>query len=100
MTRSARHHDLIAVRMLPPELRPPESGLMRLRDPETGEKMVVDWGSKKLREAYLERVADWRHKTDVALRRAEVDRIADVFEAQSYSMKRVFAETASYCMGN
>jgi hypothetical protein len=31
--------------------------------------------------------------------RAEVQRIADVFEAQGYRMKRVFAETAVYCMG-
>jgi hypothetical protein len=31
--------------------------------------------------------------------RAEVKRIADVFEAQNYSMKRVFAEVATYCMG-
>ncbi len=31
---------------------------------------------------------------------AEIDRIADVFEAQAYSMKRVFAEAAVYCMGN
>lgn len=32
--------------------------------------------------------------------RAEVQRIADVFEAQNYSMKRVFAEVAVYCMGD
>jgi hypothetical protein len=32
--------------------------------------------------------------------RAEVTRIADVFEAQNYSMQRVFAEVAVYCMGN
>ncbi len=32
--------------------------------------------------------------------RAEVRRIADVFEAQSYSLRRVFAESAVYCMGN
>jgi hypothetical protein len=31
--------------------------------------------------------------------RAEVERIADVFEQNGYSMKRVFAETAVYCMG-
>jgi hypothetical protein len=31
--------------------------------------------------------------------RAEVERVADVFEAQNYSMKRVFAETAVFCMG-
>lgn len=30
---------------------------------------------------------------------AEMQRISDVFEAQNYSMKRVFAETASYCKG-
>jgi len=32
--------------------------------------------------------------------RTEVDRIADVFEASNYSMKQVFAEVASFCMGN
>jgi len=31
---------------------------------------------------------------------AEITRIADVFEAESYSMKRVFAEVAVSCMGN
>jgi len=32
--------------------------------------------------------------------RAAVDQIADVFEGQNYSLKRVFAETAVYCMGD
>lgn len=32
--------------------------------------------------------------------RAEVDRIADVFEENNYSMKRVFAEVANYCKGD
>jgi len=31
--------------------------------------------------------------------RAEVERITDTFEANNYSMKRVFAEVAGYCMG-
>ena len=31
--------------------------------------------------------------------RNEVDRITDVFESTNYSMKRVFAEVASFCMG-
>jgi hypothetical protein len=31
---------------------------------------------------------------------AEITRIADVFETESYSMKRVFAEVAVSCMGN
>jgi hypothetical protein len=32
--------------------------------------------------------------------RAEVERVADVFEEEAYSLKRVFAETALYCMGD
>jgi hypothetical protein len=32
--------------------------------------------------------------------RDEVDRIADVFEGSGYSMKRVFAEVATYCTGS
>jgi len=31
--------------------------------------------------------------------RTEVERITEVFEANNYSMKRVFAEVASFCMG-
>ncbi len=33
---SRRRHDMVAVRLLPPELELPEMGLVRLRDPETG----------------------------------------------------------------
>jgi len=32
--------------------------------------------------------------------RLAVEQIADRFETQGYSMKRVLAETAAYCMGN
>ncbi len=32
--------------------------------------------------------------------RNEISRVADVFEATDYSMKRVFAEVATYCMGD
>jgi hypothetical protein len=31
---------------------------------------------------------------------AEVERIADVFEAQSFSLRRVFAEVGAFCMGS
>ncbi|MDH5323884.1 MAG: hypothetical protein OEZ68_02845 [Gammaproteobacteria bacterium] len=34
------------------------------------------------------------------MERNEINRIADVFESSNYSMKRVFAEVASYCMGS
>jgi hypothetical protein len=32
--------------------------------------------------------------------RAEVERVADLFESENYSMKRVLAETALHCMGD
>lgn len=32
--------------------------------------------------------------------RSEVDRIADVFEADNFNMKTIFAEVAAYCMGS
>ena len=69
----ARRHDVIAVRLLPPELEPPGGGLLRMRDPESGRETVIDWGSPRVRAAYAERIADWRVKTEDDLRRAKVD---------------------------
>ena len=40
------------------------------------------------------------HPPQTAQELAEVERIATVFESQSYSMKRVFAEVAATCRGN
>ncbi len=69
----ARRHDVIAVRLLPPELSPPAAGLMRLRDPESGRETVVDWGSRRVRETYAARGAAQRASTEEELRRARVD---------------------------
>jgi uncharacterized protein (DUF58 family) len=69
----ARRHDLIAVRLLIPELAPPGGGLVRVRDPESGAAAVVDWGSARVRAAYAARVAEWRALTEQELRRARVD---------------------------
>jgi len=41
-----------------------------------------------------------QHAPNSAADFTEVSHVADVFEANNYSMKRVFAETAVYCMGN
>jgi len=71
----ARRHDVIAMRLLPPELSPPEAGLMRLRDPESGAERLVDWRSARVRAGYSQRVADWRRATEESLRRAGVDRM-------------------------
>ncbi len=69
----ARRHDVVAVRVLTPELDAPARGMMRLRDPETGSERVVDWGSARVRRAYAESVAAWRARTSAAIGRANVD---------------------------
>jgi uncharacterized protein (DUF58 family) len=71
----ARRHDVIAVRLLTPELAPPEAGLMRLRDPESGRERVVDWRDPNARAAYAGRVATRRSQVEDQLRRSKVDRM-------------------------
>ncbi len=73
LLRCAARHDLVAVRVLSPELFPPARGVVRLRDPASGREHVVDWGNARVRAAYLERVAAWRQRLDDELARAGVD---------------------------
>jgi uncharacterized protein (DUF58 family) len=73
LTLCARRHDVVAVRIRVPELVPPEAGLLRVRDPETGAAQVVDFGSRRVRAEYAMRVALWQGETEQALRRAKVD---------------------------
>jgi uncharacterized protein (DUF58 family) len=75
MTLCARRHDVIAVRLVLPELATLPEGLVRVRDPETGTVGVLDGGSARAREAYAGRVAAWSRETEEALRRARVDRM-------------------------
>jgi uncharacterized protein (DUF58 family) len=73
----ARRHDLIAVRLSTPELDlpalDPRVGLVRLRDPESGALVLIDWRHAPARAAWAERVAAWRRASAEALRRAGVD---------------------------
>lgn len=74
----ARHHDVVAVRLLPPELdaellHRQGLGLLHALDPETGRRQVVDFGSRAVRAEYAARVAAWRQRVDELLRRAEID---------------------------
>ena len=52
LTLCARRHDVVAVRIRVPELAPPDAGLLRVRDPETGLMTVIDWGSRRVRAEY------------------------------------------------
>jgi len=72
---AARRHDVVAVRLHVPELEPPRAGLVRLRDPESGRRTLVDWGSARVRDTYRRRVAAWRDDTAERIRRAGVDRM-------------------------
>jgi uncharacterized protein (DUF58 family) len=69
----ARRHDVVAVRLLVPELVAPGAGLVRVRDPESGTETVIDWSSATVRAEYARRVDAWKSATSAALRRAEVD---------------------------
>lgn len=71
----ARRHDVVAVRLKPPELAPPDTGMMRIRDPETGEEEVVDWADSRVRRAYGERVAAHEARVVDELARLRVDRL-------------------------
>jgi uncharacterized protein (DUF58 family) len=70
---AARRHDVIAVRLLPPELDLPRAGLLETQDPETGQVGLLDTSSRRVRAAWAARVAAWRQRTDAAFRRARVD---------------------------
>lgn len=70
----ARHHDVVAVRLLPPEAQDvPEGRLMHLRDPVGGERSTVDWSDPRLRETYRDALAAWNQRVVSELRSAEVD---------------------------
>ena len=74
LRRCARRHDLVAVRLLGPELDPPAAaGLARVRDPESGTELLLDFGSRRVRAAYAARVASWRAGLDATFARARVD---------------------------
>lgn len=73
IARCAVRHDVIAVLLSPPELAPPDAGMMRIRDPESGRDAIVDWRSPVERNAYTARVAAWQTRTRAALTKARVD---------------------------
>lgn len=73
LSRCARRHDVVAVRLLPPEWAPPRAGLLHVRDPETGRTRWIDTGSAAVRAAWARRAARWRDASADALRRAGAD---------------------------
>lgn len=77
LARVRRRHDLIALSLTDPrEQGFPDVGMLRLRDPETGETAVVDTSSRKVRDLLAERFRSRRQKTEETLRRSKTDRLA------------------------
>ena len=73
--RCARRHDVIAVRILVPELDDPGDAMLRVRDPEGGRECVVDFASASTRAAWAERTRAFCARTEADLRRLRVDRM-------------------------
>jgi uncharacterized protein (DUF58 family) len=72
--RTARRHDLIAVRISDPrELEWPAAGLVQLEDAETGRQLLVDTGDPGFRAAFAARAAERRKAFDRLARSAGVD---------------------------
>jgi uncharacterized protein (DUF58 family) len=70
-----RHrHDLIAISISEPfEETFPNTGFIRLRDPETGKEVVLDAGSKKIRQAISERLVAKRSALAARLKEARLE---------------------------
>jgi uncharacterized protein (DUF58 family) len=68
--RTGRRHDLVAVRVTDPrEEELPSVGLVELEDAETGQRLLLDTGSRTVRDAYR-KAADQRRETVRRLTRA------------------------------
>jgi uncharacterized protein (DUF58 family) len=72
----ARRHDCIAVTLSDPrEQELVNVGLIELEDPETGERMLVDSGSRAFREYYARQVAGRQAALTSFFRSARIDEI-------------------------
>ncbi|MDB5097938.1 MAG: hypothetical protein JWM80_2359 [Cyanobacteria bacterium RYN_339] len=77
-------HDVIPVVLADPRERSlPDVGLVRLDDPETGESVVVDTGSAKVRKEYARQAAELRAKRIGAFRALGLD-FLELATDQSY----------------
>jgi uncharacterized protein (DUF58 family) len=72
----AGRHDVIAVRVHDPrDERLEPAGMVEVRDPETGERAVLDTSSRRVRAAYEALAAEHRESLAMTLRRYGVDEV-------------------------
>lgn len=72
----SRRHDTIAVHLVDPrEMELPSMGLVELTDSETGQNIVVDTGSARVRDAYSDDANARQSEIERIMLQARVDRI-------------------------
>ncbi len=72
----ARKHDVVGMRIVDPaEMELPDAGLMYVRDPETNEKLAVDYGSPAVRRRYAELAAAREQALAKTFQRLRMDMI-------------------------
>lgn len=80
----SRRHDLVAIRVSDPaDSELPPAGLLVLRDPETGDDVVVDASRRGLRDRYAQQVAVEERALRGVFRRLGIDEI-DISTEGSY----------------
>jgi len=93
---AAQKHDLVAIAVSDPrEEDLPAVGLLAVEDPETGEPVVIDTGSARVREEWARATREGRARLRQTVRRVGVDLLelstADAYEAP---LVRFFHERA------
>ena len=73
LTLGNRRHDLVAVRLLPRDVTAPPAALLRMIEPETGRRAVVDLQNARVRAEWLRRCERWRAAGDERFARAGID---------------------------
>jgi len=81
---TAKKHDLIAVRMSDPrEESLPETGLIAMRDAETGASIVIDTSDRRLRAEFSKAIEEENRDRDRMLASASVDQVV-ISSGKSY----------------
>jgi len=79
-----RKHDVVAIHLIDPrEQTLPNVGLIELQDAEGGDSLLVDTGSKKIRDAYHLRIQENQNHIRRLFRSSRIDRI-EILTDQSY----------------
>ena len=91
---SNRRHDVIAVNLDDPRevSEWPNVGLVALEDAETGQIQWVDTGSRRWREAFIDRVGELRSARSRVFRKAKVDQIDISTDAEYVTPLTTFFE--------